>query len=66
MDEEEKKNLQMEKPIESRIKLYQLAEVEIKKQFLPKSFDYDCKFDLQKVVQDKLVADNTIKDNSEY
>ena len=48
------------------IKLYQQAEAEIKKQFLPKSFDYDCKFDLQKTVQDKLIADASIKDNSEY
>lgn len=47
-------------------KLYQQAEKYIRSQFLSNTFDYDCKFDLQKTVQDKLVADNTIKDNSEY
>lgn len=47
-------------------RLYQNAENYIKSQFLSKSFDYDCKFDLQKTVQDKLVADADVKDNGEY
>lgn len=47
-------------------KLYQQAEKIIKNVFLSQTLDYDCKFDLQKVVHDKLVADATIKDNSEY
>ena len=52
--------------MENKIRLYQNAESYIRNQFNSNTLDYDCKFDLQKVVQEKLVADNTIKDSSEY
>lgn len=52
--------------MEQKNKIYQEAERFIKSEFLSNTLDYDCKFDLQKVVQDKLVADASIKDNSEY
>ena len=52
--------------MENKIRLYQNAESYIRNQFNSNTLDCDCKFDLQKVVQEKLVADNTIKDSSEY
>lgn len=51
---------------QNNLKIYQRAEQFIRGQFLSKTLDYDCKFDLQKTVHDKLVADATIKDSSEY
>ncbi len=47
-------------------KIYQQAESYLRNIFLSQTLDYDCKFDLQKVVQDKMVADSSVKDNSEY
>ena len=38
---------------QNKQKIYGEAERFIKSQFLPSTFDYDCKFDLQKVVQDR-------------
>jgi CRISPR/Cas system-associated exonuclease Cas4 (RecB family) len=52
--------------METKQKIYGEAEKFIKSQFLGNTLDYDCKFNLQQVVQDKLVADNSIKDSSEY
>lgn len=47
-------------------KLYQRAEQFIRGQFLSKTLDYNCKFDLQRVIQDRLVSDAAVKDNGDY
>jgi CRISPR/Cas system-associated exonuclease Cas4 (RecB family) len=48
------------------IKIYQNAEQFIKNQFNSNTVDFDCKFNLKQVVEDKLKADSSVKDNSEY
>ena len=52
--------------MEQKQKIYGEAENYIRSQFLVNTVDFGCKFNLQQVVHDKLVADNSIKSSSEY